>query len=114
RCAAGPHRVRSLPAAADAGRDRLDRAVRHGQGWDGKADLEPALRLVGIFGFLIGATGLLALRLPAVAGLPEGGGGILGRLVGNSLHAAFGSVGGNLFLLALLLGSITLATGLSW
>ena len=81
---------------------------------DGKADLEPALRLVGIFGFLIAATGLLALRLPAVAGLPEGGGGILGRLVGNSLYAAFGGVGGNLFLLALLLVSITLATGLSW
>lgn len=81
---------------------------------DGKADLEPALRLVGIFGFLIAATGLLALKMPAVAGLPEGGGGILGRLVGNSLYAAFGAVGGNLFLLALLLVSITLATGLSW
>src|SRR5690554_5354751 len=81
---------------------------------DGRADLEPALRLVGIFGFLIAATGLLALRLPAVEGLPEGGGGILGRLVGNSLYAAFGAVGGNLFLLALLLVSITLATGLSW
>ena len=81
---------------------------------DGKADLEPALRLVGIFSFLIAATGLLALKMPAVAGLPEGGGGILGRLVGNSLYAAFGAVGGNLFLLALLLVSITLATGLSW
>src|SRR5690606_11909391 len=72
------------------------------------------LRLVGIFGFLIAATGLLTLKLQSVEGLPEGGGGILGRLVGNSLYAAFGGVGGNLFLLALLLVSITLATGLSW
>src|SRR5690625_4730798 len=81
---------------------------------DGSADLTPALRLVGIFGFLISATGLLALRLPNVADFSAGGGGILGRLVGNSLYAAFGPVGGNLFLLALLLVSITLATGLSW
>ena len=81
---------------------------------DGQADLGPALRLVGIVGFLVAATGLLYLRLPAVAGLPEGGGGILGRIVGRSLFAGFGGVGGNLFLLALLLVSVTLATGLSW
>ncbi|NLA67660.1 MAG: cell division protein FtsK [Gammaproteobacteria bacterium] len=81
---------------------------------DGEADLGPALRLVGIVGFVIAAAGLLSLRLPAVQGLPEGGGGILGRLVGNSLYAGFGGVGGNLFLLALLLVSVTLATGLSW
>ena len=81
---------------------------------DGEPDLGPALRLVGIVGFVIAATGLLSLRLDAVGGMPQGGGGILGRLVGNSLKAGFGSVGGNLFLLALLLVSVTLATGLSW
>ncbi|WP_345295693.1 DNA translocase FtsK [Luteimonas vadosa] len=81
---------------------------------DGDADLGPALRLVGIVGFLVAATGLLALRMPGVADLSAGGGGILGRLVGNSLNAGFGAVGGNLFLLALLLVAITLATGLSW
>src|SRR5690606_18293071 len=81
---------------------------------DGQADLGPALRLVGIVGFIIAATGLLYLRFRAVEGLPEGGGGILGRLVGNSLYAGFGGIGGNLFLLALLLVSVTLATGLSW
>ncbi|MGY1457600.1 MULTISPECIES: DNA translocase FtsK [unclassified Luteimonas] len=81
---------------------------------DGQADLGPALRLVGIVGFIISATGLLFLRFSAVEGLPEGGGGILGRLVGNSLYAGFGGIGGNLFLLALLLVSVTLATGLSW
>ncbi|MDQ3495327.1 MAG: DNA translocase FtsK 4TM domain-containing protein [Pseudomonadota bacterium] len=81
---------------------------------DGEADLGPALRLVGIVGFLVAATGLLALRLPSVADFSAGGGGILGRLVGNSLNAGFGALGGNLFLLALWLVSVTLATGLSW
>ncbi|MGI8560718.1 MAG: DNA translocase FtsK 4TM domain-containing protein, partial [Luteimonas sp.] len=81
---------------------------------DGEADLGPALRLVGIVGFLVSATGLLSLRMPSVVDLSAGGGGILGRLVGNSLNAGFGVLGGNLFLLALLLVSVTLATGLSW
>ena len=81
---------------------------------DGKADLGPALRLVGLCSFLISACGLLALGASNAADFSAGGGGILGRLVGNSLYAAFGGVGGNLFLLALLLTSITLATGLSW
>ncbi|WP_407351574.1 DNA translocase FtsK [Luteimonas sp. R10] len=84
------------------------------QDGDGKADLGPALRLIGIVGFLISVTGLLALRMPNAADLSAGGGGILGRLVGNSLYGGFGPVGGNLFLLALLLVSVTLATGLSW
>lgn len=81
---------------------------------DGRADLGPALRLVGIVGFLVSATGLLALRIPNAVDLSAGGGGILGRLVGNSLYGGFGPVGGNLFLLALVLVSVTLATGLSW
>ena len=81
---------------------------------DGNIDLGPALRLVGIVGFIVAAAGLLSLRLGNIEGMPAGGGGILGRLVGNSLHRGFGLVGGNLFLLALLLTSVTLATGLSW
>ena len=81
---------------------------------DGDADLGPALRLVGIVGFLVSATGLLALRFGNAIDFSAGSGGILGRLVGNSLYRGFGPVGGNLFLLALLLVSITLATGLSW
>src|SRR5690606_9855694 len=79
---------------------------------DGDPDLGPALRLVGIVGFLISATGLLHLRL--YAGDAAEAGGILGRLVGGSLRAGFGGLGSNLFLLALLLVSVTLATGLSW
>ncbi|MCM2335435.1 MAG: DNA translocase FtsK 4TM domain-containing protein [Pseudomonas sp.] len=81
---------------------------------DGEADLGPALRLVGIVGFLVAATGLLHLRWGVAADLSAGSGGILGRLVGNSLLTGFGAVGGNLFLIALLLISVTLATGLSW
>jgi DNA segregation ATPase FtsK/SpoIIIE, S-DNA-T family len=83
-------------------------------GSEGRADFGPALRLVGIVGFLISAAGLLALRFDVLAGYPAGGGGILGRLVGRSLSGAFGQVGGNLFLIALFLVSVTLATGLSW
>ena len=81
---------------------------------DGDADLGPALRLVGIVGFLVSATGLLQLRLGTAPDFSAGSGGILGQLVGNSLYRGFGPVGGNLFLLALLLVSVTLATGLSW
>jgi S-DNA-T family DNA segregation ATPase FtsK/SpoIIIE len=82
---------------------------------DGEADLGPALRLVGMVGFLISSTGLLYMRgTPAPNEFAAGAGGILGRLVGGSLTALFGSLGGSLFLLALFLVSVTLATGLSW
>jgi S-DNA-T family DNA segregation ATPase FtsK/SpoIIIE len=81
---------------------------------DGDADLGPALRLVGIVGFLVSASGLLYLRVGGAADFSAGSGGILGQLVGRSLYRGFGPVGGNLFLLALLLVSVTLATGLSW
>ncbi|MGO1072810.1 DNA translocase FtsK [Lysobacter sp. CA199] len=81
---------------------------------DGEADLGPALRLVGIVGFLVSATGLLQLRFGPAEDFSAGSGGILGQLVGRSLYSGFGPVGGNLFLLALLLISVTLATGISW
>ncbi|HQX94445.1 MAG TPA: DNA translocase FtsK 4TM domain-containing protein, partial [Thermomonas sp.] len=81
---------------------------------DGDADLGPALRLVGIVGFLVSATGLLALRVAGSHDLPEGSGGVVGQLIGNSLGMLFGALGANLFLLSLFLISVTLATGLSW
>ncbi|RXR07355.1 DNA translocase FtsK [Pseudoxanthomonas composti] len=77
-------------------------------------DLGPALRLTGMVGFLVSATGLLMLRGVPAADFSAGPGGILGRLIGNSLTVLFGGLGGNLFLLALFLVSVTLATGLSW
>ncbi len=85
-----------------------------GKDFDRDAELGPALRLVGIVGFLVSATGLLELRVGGAANFSARSGGILGQLVGHSLFRGFGPVGGNLFLLALLLVSITLATGLSW
>jgi DNA segregation ATPase FtsK/SpoIIIE, S-DNA-T family len=81
---------------------------------DGHADLGPALRLVGIVAFLVSSAGFLQLRMGAAPELSAGAGGILGQLVGRSLFRGFGPMGANLFLLALLLISTTLATGLSW
>jgi len=81
---------------------------------DGEADLGPALRLVGIVGFLVAACGLLYLRIGGGNDFSAGSGGILGELTGRSLERGFGPLGSNLFLLSLLLVSVTLATGLSW
>lgn len=81
---------------------------------DGRVDFGPALRLVGIVGFLIAATGLCHSLGGAAPDLPEGSGGVLGKLVGNSGHSIFGGLGGNLLLTVILLLSVTLATGLSW
>ncbi|HTL14281.1 MAG TPA: DNA translocase FtsK 4TM domain-containing protein [Thermomonas sp.] len=81
---------------------------------DGEADLGPALRLVGIVGFLVASTGLLFLRVAGSNTLSAGSGGVLGQLVGKSLGMLFGALGANLFLLSLFLISVTLATGLSW
>ncbi|MFN3702942.1 DNA translocase FtsK [Thermomonas sp.] len=81
---------------------------------DGEADLGPALRLVGIVGFLVAACGLLYLRVGGGNDFSAGSGGILGQLTGRSLLRGFGPLGGNLFLITLLLVSVTLATGLSW
>jgi S-DNA-T family DNA segregation ATPase FtsK/SpoIIIE len=79
-----------------------------------QSDLGPALRLVGLVAFFVAMCGLLHLRLDAGDVDLTRAGGIFGKLVGNSLARGFGRLGGNLFLLALLLTSITLATGLSW
>ncbi|HRO63910.1 DNA translocase FtsK [Thermomonas sp.] len=81
---------------------------------DGKADLGPALRLVGIVGFLVASCGLLFLRGVPANDFSAGAGGILGTLAGRSLLHGFGPVGANLFLVTLFLISVTLATGLSW
>jgi len=72
----------------------------------------PTLRLIGLVGLMVGASGMLHARLPVREVSLAGGG--LGMLVGKTLQNNFGEVGCNLFLLILLLASITLATGLSW
>ena len=53
---------------------------------DGEADLGPALRLIGIVGFLIASTGLLQLKVGATTGFSARAGGILGQLVGDSAY----------------------------
>ena len=60
---------------------------------DGHVDLGPALRLVGIVGFLVATCGLLALRVEGSNAFSAGSGGVLGRLAANSLHTLFGPLG---------------------
>jgi S-DNA-T family DNA segregation ATPase FtsK/SpoIIIE len=81
---------------------------------DGRVDFGPALRLIGIVGFLVSATGLLHLVGGAAPNLPAESGGILGQLAGRSMRSLFGGMGGNLFLFMMLMLSLTLATGMSW
>ncbi len=77
--------------------------------------LTPALRLLGCVGFVIGAAGLAALQMSEWGtGLPAQSGGLLGQWIGTTLTRGFGYMGASLFLLVLVLVSITLATGLSW
>nr|WP_034211040.1 DNA translocase FtsK [Arenimonas metalli] len=81
---------------------------------DGRVDFGPALRLIGIVGFLVSACGLAHTLGGSAPSLPAESGGLLGQIVGSSMRGVFGGMGGNLFLLALVLMSVTLATGLSW
>ncbi len=81
----------------------------------GETALTPALRLIGVFAFLVALSALAHLNPPeAMKGLPVGAGGLLGQLVGTSLLRGFGALGAALFALSLLLLGVTLATGLSW
>jgi S-DNA-T family DNA segregation ATPase FtsK/SpoIIIE len=89
-------------------------ALRGREGEDETA-ITPALRLIGVFAFLVSASGLAHLHHgDAGADLPAGAGGLLGELVGSLLLRGFGFLGSTLFVLALLLVAVTLATGLSW
>ncbi len=75
----------------------------------------PALRLLGFVAFLISGAGLGYLHARGWGmDLPAGSGGILGQLVGANLQRGFGFLGSGLFLVALFLVAVTLATGLSW
>jgi len=88
--------------------------VLRGADREARSPLEPTLRLVGFVAFFIAGPGLAFLQASGPTILPAGRGGILGQLVGGSLMHSFGPLGAGLFLLALLLIAITLATGLSW
>ncbi len=74
-----------------------------------------ALATGGLLLTLFGGCGLADLHFAHwAAGMPFRSGGVLGEVVGAALTSAFSFVGGTLFLLALFLSGITLATGLSW
>ncbi|HET6631204.1 MAG TPA: DNA translocase FtsK 4TM domain-containing protein [Rhodanobacteraceae bacterium] len=76
---------------------------------------DPTLRLVGFVVFFVSGTGLAQLHVAAsTTAMPARAGGILGQLVGHVLTHSVGFLGATLFLLALFLTAITLATGLSW
>ena len=79
-----------------------------------RSPLEPTLRLLGFVAIIVAAPGLARLHDGGPTQLPAGQGGILGQAVGDNLVHAFGPLGASLFLLALLLVGITLATSLSW
>ena len=86
----------------------------HGRDRNQDSPLEPTMRLIGGVVFFIGGTGLAHLQFSGPHELPAGTGGILGQVVGHMLQRGFGFLGATLFLFALFLVALTLATGVSW
>jgi S-DNA-T family DNA segregation ATPase FtsK/SpoIIIE len=74
-----------------------------------------ALRLIGFVITMAAGSSLARLHFenPTLA-MPLNAGGVLGDVVGGALVGAFSFFGATLFLLALFLTGVTLATGLSW
>jgi S-DNA-T family DNA segregation ATPase FtsK/SpoIIIE len=72
------------------------------------------MRGVGLILTVLMASALVWLRMHGRAELPHATGGVMGDVVGSTLLAVLGAVGGPLLMLALLLVGITLLTGLSW
>jgi S-DNA-T family DNA segregation ATPase FtsK/SpoIIIE len=79
-----------------------------------QSPLEPSLRLTGGVAFFVAGTGLAYLHASDPMHLPMGGGGVLGRMMGELLTKGFGQLGASLFLLAIFLVALTFATGISW
>ncbi|MGH8273720.1 MAG: DNA translocase FtsK [Gammaproteobacteria bacterium] len=87
-------------------------------GFRGLAERSAGVRLVRLAALLVALVALASL-LALVASsdtawLPAGVGGVLGDLIGAPLANGIGEAGATLILLAVLLATITLATGLSW
>lgn len=80
------------------------------------ADRRPFfIALAGFALTLLGSAGLEALRFYSVQlDLPQGHGGILGLIVSNGFHAAFGFTGATLMLMAMFAIGLSLFTGVSW
>ena len=80
-----------------------------------EAPFTPALRLTGAMSVLMAAAGLAFIQSPSWANdLPARAGGLLGLWIGGGMQQLVGAMGASLFLFALLLVAVTLATGLSW
>jgi S-DNA-T family DNA segregation ATPase FtsK/SpoIIIE len=73
-----------------------------------------AVRVGGFCLVMISATGLSQINVGDSTMLPEGAGGILGVVIGDSSLNAFSIAGARLLLLALFLFGVTIFTGLSW
>ncbi|MGH8161020.1 MAG: DNA translocase FtsK [Gammaproteobacteria bacterium] len=83
----------------------------------GLAEQSKAARLVRLGALVVALVALAALlALVASSGiwLPGGVGGVIGDSIGTPLAGGIGEAGATLILLAILLATITLATGLSW
>ena len=73
------------------------------------------LRILGFILAVAGGSGLAALHFSHKTDyLPDGAGGILGRLLADTLTQRLSYLGSTLLLLSLFLSGVTLATGLSW
>jgi S-DNA-T family DNA segregation ATPase FtsK/SpoIIIE len=71
------------------------------------------IRSLGFFLALASSCGLAALHFSG-AGFPNTAGGVVGTLLGEGLARAMSFLGATLLLLAVWLGSVSLATGVSW
>jgi S-DNA-T family DNA segregation ATPase FtsK/SpoIIIE len=72
-----------------------------------------SFRSLGFFLALASSCGLATLHFSGV-GFPNTAGGVVGSLLGEGLAQAMSFLGATLLLLAVWLGSVSLATGLSW
>ena len=77
--------------------------------------IDAPLRLIGCALLIASSSAIAHLHFSSGSNqLPANAGGVLGQLFGRVLVAGFGDTGATLFLLALFLVSLTLATGISW
>ena len=90
--------------------------VLRGKKEDHTADYKTlSIRWMGFFFTLLAGCSLASIHFYIAEGtLPLDGGGILGRFLGDGLINIFGLLGSTLLLLAVLMGGVTLFTGLTW
>ncbi|MGZ8159298.1 MAG: DNA translocase FtsK, partial [Methylobacter sp.] len=85
------------------------------QGRQGREKTIIVLQWIGSIATIVSGSALLNLYLLRIGiELPSNTGGILGQETGNALLVVLGNSGATLLLLVVLLGGVTLVTGLSW